>query len=266
LESKTPGFVRLASAARTPEIPVKGGRTKIFLLFAIAGVGLWGVVPAVVDYFDPRVLSPGELAAILGFPPLGVTLNETTVRARDLIRPIALGIAREWRTSGTRLFILTGCHLGAGVTTLVLQLAREISAIGVKAIAVETNIEHIDQRYRSSISTPGLVETLSGIAPLEEAVSAASGELPARIALGNVADFHRVWKIAALQHLFAGLLEKYDLVLVDAPPTGLGRTRAADGSLRSGDPGSDRARVFDGRSAGRPTTREILTPRGRHCV
>jgi uncharacterized protein involved in exopolysaccharide biosynthesis len=218
LESKTPGFVRLASAARAPEIPLKGGRTKIFLLFAIAGVGLGGVVPAIVDYFDPRVLSSGELAAILGFPPLGVTLDDTTARARDLIKPIALGIAREWRSSGTRLFILTGCHLGAGVTTLVLQLAREISAIGVKTIAVETNIEHLDQRYRSSIAAPGLVEALSGMAPLESAISVASGELPPRIALGNVADFHRVWKIAALQSLFALLLEKYDLVLVDAPP------------------------------------------------
>jgi Mrp family chromosome partitioning ATPase len=113
---------------------------------------------------------------------------------------------------------LTGCHLGAGVTTLVLQLAREISAIGVKTIAVETNIEHLDQRYRSSIAAPGLVEALSGMAPLESAISVASGELPPRIALGNVADFHRVWKIAALQSLFALLLEKYDLVLVDAPP------------------------------------------------
>ncbi|HEV3112093.1 MAG TPA: hypothetical protein VGY99_16525 [Candidatus Binataceae bacterium] len=220
LESKAPGFVRLASAARPPEIPVKGGKTKIFLLFAIAGVGLGGAIPVAIDYLDPRVLSAAELHKILGFPPLGITLEGSerlTVRGRDLVKRIALGIARERRASGNRLFVLTACHDGAGVTTLVLELAREIAALGVSAVAVEANVEHVDKRYRLLASTPGLIEALSGNVPLEETVSPAAGELPARMALGSIFDFHRVWKVEVLRDLFARLSEQYDVVLIDAP-------------------------------------------------
>ncbi|HKD68691.1 MAG TPA: hypothetical protein VKB84_17745 [Candidatus Binataceae bacterium] len=221
LETKAPGFVRLASAARAPDIPVKGGRTKLFLIFAIAGVGLGATLPVAIDYLDPRVLSAGELHRILEFPPLGVTLDDSerlTVRGRDLIRHIALAIARERRASGTRLFVLSGCHCGAGVSTLVLDLAREISALGVKAVAVEANVEHVDKRYRLSSSAPGLIEALAGSATLKEALVPPAGDLPERMPLGNAFDFHRVWKLNDLRGLFDRMAESCDLALIDAPP------------------------------------------------
>jgi Mrp family chromosome partitioning ATPase len=40
----------------------------------------------------------------------------------------------------------------------------------------------------------------------------------AGIALGSIFDFHRVWKVDVLRDLFARLSEKYDVVLIDAPP------------------------------------------------
>jgi hypothetical protein len=52
---------------------------------------------------------------------------------------------------------------------------------------------------------------------LEETVSPAAGELPARMALGSIFDFHRVWKVEVLRDLFARLSEQYDVVLIDAP-------------------------------------------------
>jgi succinoglycan biosynthesis transport protein ExoP len=152
---------------------------------------------------------------------LGITLEGSarlTIRGRDLVKRIALGIARERRASGNRLFVLTGCHGGAGVTTLVLELAREISALGVTAVAVEANIEHVDKRYRLAASAPGLIEALSDNVPLEETVSPAAGELPARVALGSIFDFNRVWKVGALRDWFTRVSEKYEVVLIDAPP------------------------------------------------
>jgi polysaccharide biosynthesis transport protein len=221
LESKAPGFVRLASRARPPEIPVKGGRTKLFVLFAIAGIGLGAALPVGIDFLDPRVLSPGELHKLLQFPPLGMSLEGSerlTIRGRDLVKHIALGIARERRASGNRLFVLTACHGGAGVTTLALDLAREIAALGVKALAVEANVEHVDKRYSLSASEPGLIEALAGAVAPAAALVAAAGEMPERMALGSVFDFHRVWKVNALRDLFARLSETYEVILIDAPP------------------------------------------------
>jgi polysaccharide biosynthesis transport protein len=189
LESKAPGFVRLASAARPPEIPVKGGRTKLFVLFAIAGVGLGAALPAGIDFLDPRVLSAADLHKILTFPPLGITLEGSerlTIHGRDLVKHIALAIARERRASGNRLFVLSACHAGAGVSTLALDLAREIAALGVRALAVEANVEHVDKRYYLSSSAPGLIEALAGDVSADRAVAPAAGEMPERMALGSV--------------------------------------------------------------------------------
>jgi Mrp family chromosome partitioning ATPase len=38
------------------------------------------------------------------------------------------------------------------------------------------------------------------------------------MALGSIFDFHRVWKVGVLRDLFARLSEKYEVVLIDAPP------------------------------------------------
>jgi glycosyltransferase involved in cell wall biosynthesis len=45
LEANAPGFVRIESRARPLDIPTKGGRTKLYILFLVAAVGVGLVVP-----------------------------------------------------------------------------------------------------------------------------------------------------------------------------------------------------------------------------
>src|SRR5580704_6921270 len=75
LEAPAPGFVRIESPAQTPDIAEKGGRRKIFALFAVAALILVLGVPAGVDLIDPRVKTLDELEGILDFSPLGMVMQ-----------------------------------------------------------------------------------------------------------------------------------------------------------------------------------------------
>jgi uncharacterized protein involved in exopolysaccharide biosynthesis/Mrp family chromosome partitioning ATPase len=138
LQSRAPAFVSLESAAMPADLPLKGRRRKIFVLFALAALGLAVGLPTALDLMDPRIRAAAELEGILGFPPLGaVRLGKDRV-GREALRRIALGILRERRTSGVRAYVMTPVHDGAGTTTLALALAQELSYLGVRAATIET--------------------------------------------------------------------------------------------------------------------------------
>jgi capsular polysaccharide biosynthesis protein len=138
-ETQSPGFVSLESAAMTPDVAVSGSKKKkiaeAFLLLAmILGVGL----PTGLDMLDPLIKSPDELEAIVGFPPFGTALGNESRTGREALRRIALAIIRECRLSETRGFVLTPVSEGPASRTLAFAVADEIKALGVRALAIES--------------------------------------------------------------------------------------------------------------------------------
>jgi len=71
LETQAPGFVRMFSRARPPDLPVKGGRKRMFAFFLTAALCLGLAAPLAADTFDSRIRSARGLHRALGFEPLG---------------------------------------------------------------------------------------------------------------------------------------------------------------------------------------------------
>ncbi|NJN46965.1 MAG: chain length determinant protein, partial [Candidatus Competibacteraceae bacterium] len=183
LESRAPGFVRLETAAREPELPIKGGRKKLAVLFGVLGLGLGLAAPIAVDLLDRRIKLPEQVEKILGFRPLAALLEinqDSDVRrvAADQLRRLALALERERSVSGANCIALTSAGSGAGVTWLTLGLAREFEQNGIRAIAVEANPLQPDARYHGNDPTTGLASVLSGELPLAAALVRASDTLP----------------------------------------------------------------------------------------
>ncbi|MBV8136579.1 MAG: hypothetical protein JO121_13270 [Deltaproteobacteria bacterium] len=137
-ETQSPGFASLESAAMTPDMAKSGKKQKIavgFLLLAmVLGVGL----PTGLDMADPLIKTPDELEAIVGFPPFGAALGYEGRSRREALRRIALAIIRECRVSETRGFVLTPVSEGPASRTLAFAVADEIKALGVRALAIES--------------------------------------------------------------------------------------------------------------------------------
>ena len=137
LKTQAPGVVALEAAAMMPDIPLNSKRRLIFMVFVLGSLVLGVAVPTAIDLIDRRLKTADEFEAVLGFPPLGVALANGA--GQESMRRIALGIMREWRTSGIRSYVLTSVRQG-GNAHLALALADELGDLGVRALAIEASL------------------------------------------------------------------------------------------------------------------------------
>jgi len=158
LKTQAPGVVALESAAMVPDAPQKSRRRLIFALFVLASLLLGVAVPTTIDLTDSRLKTADEFERILGFPPLGVALGSNAA-GQEAMRRIALGIMREWRTSGIRNYVLTSVRQG-GSAYLAVALANELSDLGVRALAIEANLTR-SNGYHHKPSAPAVAVSVS---------------------------------------------------------------------------------------------------------
>ena len=189
LETTAPGFVRLGSPALAQDLPYKGGKKKMFFLLLLLAVGLGVVAPVVADSLDPRIHTPSDLGRILGFPLLGWVLDsdETYMQrfSRDQLMRLVAGLDRARLEQKTKSFLLTSVKSGGGTTSLALELARELTDIGVRAIAVEANAFKPDGRYPNGKGDVGLCDLITGSLGLDDVIARAEGSMPDRISIGH---------------------------------------------------------------------------------
>lgn len=225
LEDKAPGLVRLVTPARNSDIPVSGGRTKLFLLFVVAAATFAIAFPVAVDLVDHRIHAPNDLERLLGFAPIGWQLDRSDGRvesfARDLSRRLAIAIERDRRRHKTKQLVFTSVAPGDGTTTLVLDIAVELASLGVRTLAVEGNAFKPDPRFQGTKRSRGLIAALEG-EPIKELIVRREAGLPDRLPVGNVNDeVHHLRSLERLPTLLEDLSGEYDFVVIDAPPVQL---------------------------------------------
>lgn len=222
MESNAPGFIRLDSPARPPELPVKGGRKKMLIMMALAASILGLAVPILIDMMDKRIKTSGQVQKILGYAPLAEILEHTPdIAVRRVIedqkRRLALALAREHEAQQVSSILMTAVKPGAGVTSLAFDLAQELAELGVKALVVEANPVKPDPRFLGTRDTEGLIGVLGGFAELADNIAPGEGNLPDRLAVGLPVEPH-LHSIHRLRGLLHDLHATYPIVLLDTPP------------------------------------------------
>jgi polysaccharide biosynthesis transport protein len=222
VEAEAPGFVRVVSPARPPDVPSGGNKRN--LLGAILALGLAAglAVPVGLDLVARGLAAPNDLERLLGFAPSGFLVDRSQpgseALSRDLVLRLAATLDREQRSDGQRHFTFTAASPGAGTSTLVLELAAALDTLGVRTLAIEANAFHPDARFApGEPGRPGLAEVLAGGTALDGAVTPAAGGLPDRLFVGPSPDLH-VARLDQLGEVLAAADARYRVVLLDAPP------------------------------------------------
>lgn len=223
LESKAPGFIRMESSARAPEIPIGGGRKKlfsaIFILAVFSGLG----IPVLIDFLDRRIRTSGQVTKIIGFPPLAEIFEPTGDRKIQQFiayqkRRLLFALQRELRSQKALLIQMTSVEPESHSTSLAFDLAREFSEFNIPAIVIELNTLKPDKRYLSQKKDMGLLNLMQNPeAMIEDAVSPAKDNLPDRMPLRqqNAGLLHRYDLLA---DTLAKLQKRYPVVILDTAP------------------------------------------------
>lgn len=221
LEAQTPGFVTLVSAARQPDKPIHRPMATLIVAFIGVAIFLAFAIPTALDVLDHRILSPVDVEPVIDARPLGWVLERSTRSEKfvdDQLRRIALSLERQRRIHQRGQIAVISLRPGGGTTQLVLDLARELRAIGSRTIVVEANALHPDGRYQAPKGHPGLVGALGGQIRIEEVILPPRGFLTYRIPLGSTEGEPLIPNSRNLRQVFNHLSSNHDMVLIDSPP------------------------------------------------
>jgi Mrp family chromosome partitioning ATPase len=221
LETHAPGFVHLVGPASAPTTPVPPKTLRWGILAILSALALALIVPLSFDLLDRRVYGPADLeglvpsASLLWMPE---RRTATDAFARDQVRRLAIALDRELRLNHLSMFVVTPVRVPGGTFRLTLEVARELEAMGRRALVVEANILEPDPAFASSNGRAGLVSALSGASRVEDVVEPAVKGLPDRIPAGDPAGRALLPNASALRALLERLSHRYQIVLIDAPP------------------------------------------------
>lgn len=222
LESKAPGFIRLESLARSPEMPIRGGRKKLLISMVMLGLISGLAVPVIIDLLDRRIRTAGQVEKLLGYKPLAALLESTQESAylkliADQKRRLALALARENNHAGG-LILLTSVNHQSGVTSLAMDLAKDYKNMDERAVVVEVNPLKQDQRYVSDHTSFGLLDLIHDAELLvSQVVSPADDQYPERIAIGMTTG-DLLFGHQRLQAALTKIEKTYPVVILDAAP------------------------------------------------
>lgn len=209
-----------------PGIPVSLALGMILGL--VVGVGL----ALTLEALDTTVKNPADLAAVSSLPVLSSVTRDTRRGAPPIVRDDPLGSRseayRQLRTNlqfaavddAPEIVVITSALPGEGKSSVAGNLAVALSQVGIRVCLVDGDLRRPSvASYFGLVAEVGLSTALAGRASVEEILQPAgpgfsvitSGLIPP-----NPAELLSSRRFPALMR---ELSDRFDMVLIDAPPT-----------------------------------------------
>ena len=233
---------RVLSRAEPPTAPDAAGRARIVLAAAFGGALLGAGVIFLLDRLNNTFRSVGELEASTGLPVLASIPSLGTRKKRPYIldfirsRPNSslAEATRNLRTSilfsdvktPPRVVMFTSAVPGEGKSTTSLLVALTSSQMGKSAIVVDCDLRlpTIAESFGTDDASHGLLSVLAGETALDKAIhrdphstlhalTTRPAEVRGRVIAADILASEQ------FRRLVRELREKYDLVILDSPPT-----------------------------------------------
>lgn len=154
-------------------------------------------------------------------------------------RPLPYQILEELKSLRTnilfcgddkKVILITSCIPGEGKTTISIELARQLSAIGKRVLYIDTDLRKsaVKERFEPNSFDKGLAHYLSGQASLDEIIYQHSTScfyvIPAGVYPPNPSELLASKKMCDVMSAFR---EAYDYIIVDTAPLGIVSDAAA---------------------------------------
>jgi tyrosine-protein kinase Etk/Wzc len=226
---------RIVDKARSNRIPVKPGKTKIYLFFALAGLAIPLGIILLKDLFNNKIQTKQEVVRATKAPILGeisYTAHEDALVISGMERSIIAEQIRSLRTNlafvspgqALQTILFTSGMSGEGKTFISLNLGASLAMIDKKTIILEMDMRKPKLHPSLKIANnKGISNYLTGHATLDEIVQAVPGqENYYIITCGTIPpNPAELLTRGRLTELFQNLKASFDYIIVDAPPVGV---------------------------------------------
>lgn len=231
LRNKNAEIVDFAGVPRGPVSPNLQFNLAAAALLALAASA---VIIYVRELFNNTFLSPDQVERTLSLPVIGILpYVDDNARAGDVVDPKSR-LSEAYRSLRTSIqfsapegdigtLLITSSEPFEGKSTTVFKLARDFAQLGKKVVVIDGDLRKPKiHRFFGLDNTLGLSDILIGVdggdnlarlirqTGIENVWAITSGTIPP-----NPADLIASQRMAAL---IDSLLQRFDIVLIDAPP------------------------------------------------
>ncbi len=234
----SPIRVRELDRARRPDqlafpkpIPVIG-------LIAVFVPGLFAGLIVLREMREQRVRGPQDVAIIPRTRVLGVIPDESMDPSRpdvletasrdapggviaECIRQVRTSLLKDCSSMNLKSVLVFGGMPESGTTTFLTNLALSLSETGARVLVIDANVRRPKvAEILGGQNEPGLTDVLAGRIPLAEAIQSGDDDTsPSILPAGSRdAKVYERFSSETTGELFEDARQRYDIVLVDAPP------------------------------------------------
>ena len=159
-----------------------------------------------------------DVTGILQEIPLELYRHKNQI-VNDAYDRLVAGIHRHRRNNNLSTFAVTGCHPGAGATTMAISLAISMATSGWKTILIDTDMKKGPRFKRLNQKLEkGLSDHLTNGIPLEAIISCTNIENLSYMSCGSVAENSvELLCSSKFEKLLSVIKEDFDVAVFDSP-------------------------------------------------
>jgi len=217
----------IVAEATVPVTPSSDQRLPMagVVLAGFLGLGLVGAI--LLDRTDTRFRYPEDVTSGIGVDVLGmiprVGRSGSEAEVEEAFRDLRMRLMYAHGSAGPLMVVFSSPGPGEGKTLIAANLALAFAKIGRKTLVIDADTRRGDlHRLLGEERGTGLVDYLAGGS---DGKIIHRTEYPNLFFMGAGARLSRAPELLAgerVRHLFYKLRERYDVILVDAPPLGAG--------------------------------------------
>jgi capsular exopolysaccharide synthesis family protein len=238
LQSDRPDAIQVRQIVKATEAELSFPKVLLVILFAVFMVtGSTAGIVVVKEALDQRVKSSQDMRLLpecnlLGVIPdsaedpsnpktiKGVVRSHPTGLMAESYRQVRAALLTQLDQHHLKSILLVGAQPDSGTSVVVNNLAISIALDGRSVLVVDANYRRPKQHemFGTPIE-PGLIEALAGSASLDDAVTKLEDPAVDVLPVGHAASATpEVFERAAFDKLLNELKERYEVILIDAPP------------------------------------------------
>jgi capsular exopolysaccharide synthesis family protein len=234
--------VRIVDRAVVTPLPRAADRRAAIaavLFLALLGAGMTGAV--MVDRMDPHMRTPDQVATVLGLTILGViprirrgsTKDESMDQAREAFRGLRTNLEYAHGSAGPMVVTISSPGPSEGKTLVTSNLGMCLAELGRRTLIIDGDTRRGDlHRVLEGERKPGLTDYLRGKETVDKVVQATAHPHLQFIGSGTqVANSPELLSSSRMGELMAEMRKRYDVILVDSPPLGVGADALVLGCL-----------------------------------
>jgi capsular exopolysaccharide synthesis family protein len=234
--------VRVIERAGVEELPRTADRravTAIAIFLIMVGAGMGGAIA--IDRMDPRMRTPDQVTTMLGLPILGVVprirrgaaKDESMDQAREAFRSLRTNIEFAYGSAGPMVLAVSSPGQSEGKTLVTSNLGMCFAELGRRTLIIDGDTRRGDlHRALMGERKPGLTDYLRGKATPEDVLQVAGHSNLNFVGSGTqVANSPELLSSSRMGELLGEMRKRYDVILVDCPPLGVGADALVLGSL-----------------------------------